>query len=98
MDVFIRPRSVIARLAARILKTKRMAVTINNKIYLHNCSKQEFLKNKKWVCHEIAHIKQYGRAGALSFLTAYLFQCLVKGYFKNKFEKEARDRETDLTL
>ena len=98
MDVYIKTDSRLARMAARILKTSRIAVTVNRTIYLYNCNKQDFLKNKKWVCHEIAHIGQYKRIGSLSFVAAYLFQCLVNGYKNNKFEKEARAKENDLMV
>ena len=95
MDVYIKTNSALARLAARMLKTKRMAVTVRRTIYLHNCSKEEFLQNKNWVCHELAHVWQYKRLGTFAFVAAYLFQCLIKGYNNNKFEKEARKKETE---
>ena len=98
MTVYIKTDSIIAQLAARLLKTTRMAVTVNRTIYLYNCSKEEFLKNNNWVCHEVAHVRQYERLGSFAFLAAYLFQCLIKGYKNNKFEKEARAKETDLLL
>ena len=95
MDVYIKTNSTLARLAARMLKTDRVAVTLNRTIYLHNCNKEEFLKNKNWVCHEVVHVRQYRQLGTFVFLAAYLFQCLLKGYNNNKFEKEARKKETD---
>ena len=98
MDVHIKQNSIIAKLAARTLKAEQMAITINNKIYLYNCSKENFLKNKKWVCHEIAHVMQYKRMSTFNFIMAYLIQCLVTGYTKNKFEKEAREKEYDESL
>jgi hypothetical protein len=98
MEVYIKENAFIAKLAATILKTERMAVTINNKIYLYNCSKEDFLRNKKWVCHEIVHILQYKRMGPLNFITAYLLQCIIKGYTKNKFEKEAREKKHYVAL
>ena len=98
MDVYIKQGSIIAKLAAQILGTKQMAVTINNRIYLYNCSKENFLQNKKWVCHEIAHVMQYKRMRTLKFIIAYVAQCLVNGYTKNKFEKEAREKENDVGL
>jgi hypothetical protein len=98
MKVYIIQNSFIANLASIILRTERMAVTIGNKIYLHNCNKQNFLSNKKWVCHEITHIIQYKRLGIAKFIFSYLLQCLINGYKNNKFETEARERENDSTL
>ncbi|HYK45085.1 MAG TPA: DUF4157 domain-containing protein [Parafilimonas sp.] len=95
MNVYIKTNSALARLAARILKTDRMAVTVRRTIYLHNCSKEEFLKNKNWVCHEVVHVRQYKQLGTFAFLAAYLFQCLINGYNNNKFEKEARKKESN---
>ena len=98
MDVYIKTNSTLARLAARMLKASRMAVTVHRTIYLYNCSKEEFLQNKNWVCHELVHVWQYKQLGTFAFVAAYLFQCLIKGYNNNKFEKEARKKETDHTM
>src|SRR5258706_12157360 len=98
MKVYIIQNSFIANLASIILRTVKMAVTIGNKIYLYNCDKQNFLSNKKWVCHELTHIIQYKRSGAVKFIFSYLLQSLINGYKNNKFEMEARERENDNTL
>ena len=89
---------MIAKLAAKILKSERMAVTIRNTIYLYKCKPGEFLKDKAWVRHEVAHVMQYKRMGSLVFLAAYAWQCMIKGYVSNKFEKEAREREQEPAL
>jgi hypothetical protein len=98
MNIYIIPNSLIAKLAAAYLKERRVAVTIGNKIYLHNCSREEFLKNKKWVCHELVHTFQYKRLGGFRFMIEYLFEMLTKGYHKNKFEIEAHAMEHDTSL
>ena len=98
MTVYIIQNAFIAKLAAINLKTERIAVTISNKIYLYNCTKQDFLANRKWVCHELAHVLQYKRLGSIRFILAYLLECLINGYKNNKFEIEATKKENDNTL
>jgi len=98
MDIFIRERSFIAKIAAFILKEKRMAVTINNTICLHNCTRENFMKDKRWLAHEIAHVLQYKKIGTLRFIILYLRESLLKGYKNNRFEIEARAREEDSGL
>jgi len=91
--VIIKENSFIARLAARKLKTTSVAIVFGNTIYLWNVTKQQFLKNDRWVLHELEHIRQYRKLGFLPFLFSYLYEWVRKGYYHNRFEVEARRAE-----
>ena len=91
--VYIKKNSWIAKLAARHLQKKNMAIVVGSTIYLWNVSKENFLQNEKWVKHELAHIKQFEQYGFIRFIFLYLQQTLKKGYEKNKFETEAVEAE-----
>ena len=88
----------MARIAARKLKEKKVAMVVGRTIHLHNTSKSEFLLNKRWLRHEIAHVKQYKKFGLLKFLFLYLMESFNNGYSNNRFEIEARTKERDLTI
>jgi hypothetical protein len=60
---------------------------------LHGCTKEHFLQDKRWVKHELCHIKQYEENGTILFLIKYLWESLKKGYYNNKYEVEAREAE-----
>lgn len=98
MRVLIKDESLLAKLAAAKLKTASVAIVFNNIIHLHNITCQEFLSNKKWVCHELTHVLQYRKYGAVKFIILYLWESIKHGYYNNKFEKEARDNETKFEL
>ena len=72
-----------------------VAMVIGTKIHLHNVSKEEFLRNKKWVRHEVAHVHQWLKYGKVKFAIFYLLESFNKGYYHNKFEVEARLKEND---
>ena len=55
----IKENSLLARVAAHNLKADKMALVLGCTIYLHNTSREEFLRNTKWVKHEVAHVKQF---------------------------------------
>ncbi len=95
MQITIKPNSLTAKLAARIMKASTIAIVFGNTIHLYNCSRIDFLKDRKWVSHEVAHVLQYQRTGFFKFILLYLFECSRKGYFNNKFEAEAREKEND---
>lgn len=95
MTVTIIENSWLAKIAARKLQTNRVAMVIGTKIYLYNCSKAEFLRNKKWVRHEIVHVRQWARYGFICFAFLYLLESFNKGYYHNKYEFEARSKEND---
>jgi hypothetical protein len=58
--------------------------------------KEDFLKNKRWLNHEICHIKQFEDNGFLTFIFKYLMESLRNGYYNNKYEIEARLAEQEL--
>lgn len=88
----------MAKIAARKLKEKKVAMVLGKTIHLHNTSKSEFLLNKRWLRHEIAHVKQYKKFGIMQFLFMYLMESFNNGYDNNRFEVEARIKERDLTI
>lgn len=97
-EVYVKEKSFIAKIGAKILGVNNVALTIGNTIYLHNATKDELLQNKTWLCHELVHVQQYKQLGVLKFLFIYLKESVTKGYHHNKFEVEAREKETNLEL
>ncbi|MEO6406429.1 MAG: DUF4157 domain-containing protein [Ferruginibacter sp.] len=89
----IKENSFIARLAAMKLKNDRVAIVIGKTVHLHNCNAEEFLQNERWVKHECCHIKQFKQHGFIPFIYKYLLESIKHGYYKNKFEAEAREAE-----
>lgn len=98
ISVTIKENSCMAKIAARKLKEKKVAMVLGKTIHLHNTSKSEFLLNKRWLRHEIAHVKQYKKFGIIQFLFMYLMESFNNGYDNNRFEVEARIKERDLTI
>lgn len=96
--VNIKENSWMAKIAARQLKADRVAMVIGRTIHLYNTSKEEFLSNKKWLRHEIAHVRQYKKLGIARFVFLYLMESFNKGYENNRFEIEARQHEKDLHI
>jgi hypothetical protein len=92
-DLSIKENSWIARLAAKKLHAGNVAIVIGRSIHLYNVTKQEFLKNDKWLKHELCHIKQFQQHGFINFIAKYLWESSNKGYFNNKYEVEARRAE-----
>ena len=89
----IKENSWIARLAAKKLHAGSAAIVIGRSIHLYNATKQELLRNEKWLKHELCHIKQFQQYGFIPFIAKYLWESIQKGYFNNKFEVEARRAE-----
>ena len=98
MKVRIKEKSWVAGFAAAKLKAKKVAIVFGRTIYLHNTSKQEFLEDREWVCHELKHVEQYKENGFLGFIMKYLFESIKHGYYNNKYEVEARESEKDIEL
>lgn len=86
-------QSWIARIAAWKLSAARVAIVLGSRIYLCNVTKAEFLQNEAWLRHELCHVAQFKRYGFLPFIARYLWQSLRHGYYKNKYEVEARAAE-----
>lgn len=87
---FIKENSKFAKIAAKKLRSDKAAIVIGKTIHLYNTSKQDFLKDEKWVKHELCHVKQFQQNGYLSFIIKYLWESIKHGYYNNKFEAEAR--------
>lgn len=94
----IKENSLRARLAARRLKSGNVAMVMGKTIYLHNVDRDAFLKDKKWLSHELKHVEQYRRLGMVRFLFAYLYYSMRYGYYHNPLEAEARAAEEDTSL
>ncbi len=93
MNYRIKEKSFLAFIAAKKLKAKQVAMVIGKTIHLHNTSEEEFLNNRRWFKHELAHIEQYKKYGLLKFLFLYLWYSIKYGYYNNPFEVEARKAE-----
>ena len=91
----IKENSCVAKIAAWKLKASSVAIVFGNTIHLWNSSKEDFLKNERWLKHELCHIRQYKEQGYFGFIIKYLWESLYKGYYNNKFEVEAREAEDE---
>jgi len=92
-NYIIKENSWIAAIAAKKLKTDSVAIVFGNTIHLYRTGKEEFLKNEKWVKHELCQIQQYREHGYARFIIKYLWESIFNGYFNNKFEVQARAAE-----
>ncbi len=90
---YIKENSLLAKLAAKKLQAKSVAMVLGKTIHLHGSSKENFLADKLWLKHELCHVKQFESHGYLPFVIKYLWESLRVGYYNNKFEVEARDAE-----
>lgn len=91
----IKENSFVARIAAWTLNASSVAIVFGSTIHLWNSSKEDFLKNERWLKHELCHIRQYKQHGYMGFIVKYLWESLRKGYYNNKFEVEARKAEEE---
>src|SRR5688500_15323497 len=89
-DARIIEGSPLARIARWVLKTPNVAMVIGKQIHLSGVKKEEFLKDKYWVEHELCHVQQYKDHGLVGFLSKYVIESCKVGYYANKFEAEAR--------
>ena len=93
MEFLIKENSWVAKLAAKKLQSQNVAIVIGKTIHLYHVSKENFLKDEKWVKHEMCHINQFKKYGFFNFILKYLWESMKVGYYKNKFEAEARNAE-----
>lgn len=93
MEILIKENSWIAKLAERKLQSAQVAIVIGNTIHLHNTTREDFLRNEKWVKHEVCHLQQFKKHGRFIFIIKYLWESLFHGYYNNKYEAEARKAE-----
>lgn len=98
VQVYIKENSWLAAIAAKRLRSKRVALVLGHTIHLYGATVKEFVANKPWLLHELKHIEQYRRLGTIPFLWQYLQQSIRKGYYHNEFEVEARNAEGDENL
>ena len=96
--VKIKENSWLAKIAAMQLESPSVAMVVGTTIHLHNSTREEFLRNKRWVRHELAHVKQYLQLGLLRFIFLYLLETFNKGYENNSFEVDARASEKDISI
>ncbi|HZW70254.1 MAG TPA: DUF4157 domain-containing protein [Hanamia sp.] len=95
MKYRIKENSLIAKIAAAKLKSGSVAIVIGSTIHLHRVSEKDFLKNEKWVKHEMCHIQQFKKFGFFKFILKYLRESARVGYYNNRFEVEARKAESE---
>ena len=96
MTVKIKEKSWYARLAARKLKSDKVAMVLGKTIHLWNVNRDEFLQKPGWVKHELEHVWQFQHYGFVRFCLLYLWESIRRGYYHNRFEVEARKAELDL--
>lgn len=94
-NVRIKENSWIAKIAANKLRTQNVAIVLGRTIHLYKVSKDEFLKDARWVKHESCHLRQFQNNGYFLFILKYLWQSMLRGYYNNKYEIEARLAEKD---
>lgn len=92
-DPHIKENSWLAKIAARKLKSHSVAMVLGKTIHLHNTTKEDFLKDTRWVKHELCHIKQFEQHGYIGFIIKYLWESIKNGYYNNRYEVEARAAE-----
>ncbi|MEO7834517.1 MAG: DUF4157 domain-containing protein [Ginsengibacter sp.] len=97
MEFFLKENSWIAKLAAKKLQVDNVAIVIGKTIHLHKVSKEEFLKDKKWVKHEMCHLNQFKKYGFFNLIFRYLWESARHGYYHNKYEIEARKAENEIS-
>lgn len=93
MELLIKENSWIAKLAAKKLHSENAAIVIGKTVHLCNVSKELFLKDERWVKHEMCHINQFKKYGFFNFIFKYLLESVRHGYYNNKYEIEAREAE-----
>ncbi len=89
----IKENSWIAKIAAKKLRSDKIAIVVGKTIHLYKTSKKQFLQNERWLKHELCHIKQFQENGYLLFIAKYLWESIKHGYHNNKYEVEAREAE-----
>lgn len=96
MKVKIKEQSWCARLAARKMKSRSVAMVLGTTVHLWNISRDEFFDQSALVVHEMEHVRQFQRYGFLRFCVLYLWESARKGYYNNRFEVEARKAENEV--
>jgi hypothetical protein len=94
----IKEGMMIAKIAARMLKSNKVAIVIAKTIYVYGVSIPNFVADKKWLLHELKHVQQYQEQGTIIFLLKYIYYTMRYGYYDNPYEKEARNAEDDNSI
>ncbi len=89
----IKENSWLAKIAAKKLGTDNVAMVLGSTIHLYNTTKADFLKDERWVKHELCHVRQFKQHGYVLFTIKYLWESLRNGYYHNKYEAAARAAE-----
>lgn len=98
MKIFIKEQSFVARTSAKIMRAESIAIVLGKTIHLWNVDRADFLADKRWVQHELVHVEQFKQNGYIKFIFMYLLESIKNGYYKNKFEVEARAKENKTGL
>jgi hypothetical protein len=97
--VSIKENSCRAKIASIKMGTSfGLAMVWGSTILLFNVSKQDFLLDKRWVCHELRHVLQCRQLGTFRFLCLYVWLSALHGYQNHPMEIDARLHETDFEL
>lgn len=91
-------RSPLARVARLVLGSPRVAMVVGQTIHLSGTSRAQFLADAEWVAHEQVHLRQYQEHGLFPFLWKYLVESARVGYYRNRFEVEAREEARRVVL
>lgn len=89
----IKENSPLAAIAAFKLQSTAVAMVLGKTIHLHGTTTKNFLKNERWLKHELCHVKQFEQHGFFPFIAKYLWESIRTGYYNNKYEAEARAAE-----
>jgi len=90
---YIKENSWLAKVAAKKLNVDSVAMVLGKTIHLYGSTKENFLADKRWVKHELCHVKQFDDHGYIMFTIKYLWESLRVGYYNNRYEVEARAAE-----
>jgi hypothetical protein len=97
--VRIKENSFRAKIASKNMGAQYgLAMVWGNTILLFNVSKQDFLADKQWVCHELRHVLQCRQYGLLRFLWRYVWYSIKHGYHNHPMEVDARLHDKDFEL
>ena len=94
-DYRIKENSWIARIAALKLQADSMAIVLGKTIHLYRVTREVFLADRRWLSHELCHLKQFKEHGFWGFIFKYLLESVRHGYYNNRFEVEARKAEEE---
>ena len=78
-NFIVKENSRYAWLAAKKMKAPALAMVLGKTIHLHYISKEDLLRDKKLLKHELCHMQQFRQYGFADFLVKYPYpQGLLK--------------------